>query len=145
MFLKLITLLVAFSLFTAVAGANNHEGLKAAFDEFNYATTVEWDQRDLSFLEARKQELAQAIEAQGLSREELISVTRSLLNDKVLVNNLDRVLNAVSMNDMTAEQAQDLMAKAMSKSQMNGANWNGVIVLTPVGLLVLVLIVIIVT
>ncbi len=145
MFLKLMALLMAFSFLTVNAGANNHEGLKAAFDEFNYATTVEWDQRDPSFLAAKQQELADAITAQGLSREELISVTRSLLNDKVLVKNLDRVLDAVSMNDMSAEQAQEAMAKAMKNSQMTGANWNGVIVLTPVGLLVLVLIVIIVT
>ncbi len=145
MFVKLVTLLMAFTFFTAVAGANNHEGLKAAFDEFNYATTVEWDQKDPTFLEAKKLELAQAIEAQGLSREELISVTKSLLNDKILVKQLDQVLNSVSMNDLTAEQAREIMAKALSKSQMNGANWNGIIVLTPVGLLVLVLIIIIVT
>lgn len=144
MFLKFATFILAITIFSA-AQANTHEGMKAAFDEFNYATTVEWDQKDQSFLELKKQELAMAIEAQGMSREDLISFTKAQLNNEVLGQNLDTVLNAVSMNEMSAEQAHSIMANAIAQAQVKGASWNGVIIMTPVGLLVLVLIIIIIT
>lgn len=147
MFNKIITFVLAFSIFTVSAMANTHDGLKAAFDEFNYAVTVEWDQKDMSFLEAKKFELTQeitALENQGMTRHELITFVKSQLKDANLVQSLDSVLEAVSLNKMTPQDAQDFMIQAMSKTPATGANWNGVIILTPIGLLILVLVIIIV-
>lgn len=147
MFSKFITLVLALSIFSGSAMASTHNGLKTAFEEFNYAITVEWDQRDASFLEAKKLELSQAIgalEAEGMTRKELITFAKSQIKDATLAKSLDSVLDAVAMNTMTAEQAQDIMIKAMQKSQSTGANWNGTIVIAPVGLLILILVIIIV-
>lgn len=147
MFRQIVTLIIAFTLFSTSAMASTHEGLKAAFDEFNFAVTVEWDQKDPLFLEAQKFELTQQIaslESQGLTREELIGFVKSKIKDASVIKTLDSVLEAVSLNKMTTEEAQDLMIKSLNKTHATGANWNGAIVITPVALLVLILIVVLV-
>lgn len=144
MFAKIITFLLACSIFSASAMPNTNDGLKAAFDEFNYSVTVEWDQKDPSFLEAKKLELMQTIsglEAEGMTRAELITFAKSQLKDANLIKNLDSVLEAISLNKMTSEEANNFMIRSIENSQSQGANWNGVIILTPVGLLILVLLI----
>lgn len=145
MFSKFITMVLALSIFSVSAMANTNNGLKEAFEEFNYAVNVEWDQKDASFLEAKKLELTQAIdalEAEGMTRAELITFAKSQIKDAALAKSLDTVLNAVSTNAMSVEQAQEIMIKSMEKSQSSGANWNGAIIITP-GVLILILVVII--
>lgn len=147
MFSKFITLILALSIFSVSAMANTHDGLKAAFEEFNYSITVEWDQKDASFLNAKKLELSQAIgalEAEGMTRLELITFAKSQIKDAAVAKSLDAVLDAVAMNTLTAEQAQDIMIKAMENSQSSGANWNGTIIITPIGLVILILVIIVV-
>ena len=144
MFLKIIAFLLACSIFSASAMPSTNQGLKAAFDEFNYSVTVEWDQKDPSFLEAKKLELMQTIsglEAEGMTRSELITFAKSQLKDATLIKNLDSVLEAISLNKMTSEEANNFMIRSIQNSQAQGANWNGVIILTPVGLLILVLLI----
>lgn len=144
MFLKIIAFIVACSIFSASAMSNSNDGLKAAFDEFTYSVTVEWDQKDASFLEAKKLELMLTIsglEAEGMTRAELITFAKSQLKDARLIANLDSVLEAISLNKMTAEEAQNFMIRSIQNSQSQGAGWNGVIILTPVGLLILVLLI----
>lgn len=144
MFFKIIAFLLACSIFSASAMPSTTQGLKAAFDEFNYSVTVEWDQKDPSFLEAKKLELMQTIsglEAEGMTRSELIAFAKSQLKDANLIKNLDSVLEAISLNKMTSEEANNFMIRSIENSQAQGANWNGVIILTPVGLLILVLLI----
>ncbi len=144
MFLKIIAFVLACSIFSASAMPDTNDGLKAAFDEFNYSVTVEWDQKDPTFLEAKKLELMQTIsglEAEGMTRAELITFAKSQLKDATLIKNLDSVLEAISLNKMTSEEAQNFMIRSIENSQAQGANWNGVIILTPVGLLILVLLI----
>lgn len=108
--------------------------------------TVEWDQNDPTFFAAKKLELTQAItalEAEGMTREELIPFTKSQINDAAVLKNLDSVLEAVSLKKMTSAEAQEFMMKSMTSTQ--GASWDGsVIILTPVGLVVLILIVVLI-
>ncbi len=146
MFTRLLTLVLAFSLFSMSAMATTQDGLKTAFDEFNYSVTVEWDQKDPTFFEAKKLELTQAIaglEAEGMTREELIGFTKSQIKDATLLKNLDTALEALSVNKMTSAEAQEFMMKSIKSSQ--GASWDGaVVIITPIGLVVLLLIIIIV-
>ncbi len=146
MFTRFMTLVLAFSLFSMSAMATTQDGLKTAFDEFNYSVTVEWDQKDPSFFEAKKLELSQAIaslEAEGMTREELITFTKSQIKDASVLKDLNTALEAVSQNTMTSAQAQEFMMKSIKATQ--GASWDGaVIYLTPVGLLVLILIIVII-
>jgi hypothetical protein len=145
MFSKFMTLILALSLFSVSAMANTNDGLKAAFEEFNYSINVEWDQKDASFLEAKKLELTQAInalEAEGMTRLELITFAKSQIKDAALAKSLDSLIEAVALNTMTAVQAQAIMTQALEKSQSAGANWDGAfIVITPFGLLILVLVI----
>lgn len=76
-----------------------------------------------------------------MTRGELISFIKSQLKDATLIKNLDSVLEAISLNKMTSEEAQNFMIRSIENSQAQGANWNGVIILTPVGLLILVLLI----
>ncbi len=146
MFTRLMTLVLAFSLFSMSAMATTQDGLKTAFDEFNYSVTVEWDQKDPSFFEAKKLELSQAIaslEAEGMTREELITFTKSQIKDASVLKDLNTALEAVSQNTMTSAQAQEFMMKSIKATQ--GASWDGaVIILTPIGVVILLLIIIIV-
>ena len=49
--LKSFVCLLALMIFVGSAEAAAGNGLKEAFDEFQYAMSVEWDQKDASFFE----------------------------------------------------------------------------------------------
>lgn len=141
-----MTLVLALSLFTMSAMATTQDGLKTAYDEFNWAVTVEWDQKDPAFYEAKKLEFTRAIgalEAEGMTRKELIAFTKSQIKDASVLKDLNTALEAVSTNTMTSAQAQEFMLKSINSAQ--GASWDGsVIIFTPVGFVVLVLIIVLI-
>lgn len=134
MFRKMITIMIALSIFTCSAMASSQNGLKAAFNEFHYAVTVEWDQQDQSFLEARKAELAQALIDSGLTQAEILEFAKSQIKDEAVKRDLENTLQAVSANKLSPEEAEAIMIKSIEKSQMSGASWNGRVILMGVGI-----------
>lgn len=104
--------------------ASTHQsGLKAAFEEFQYAMTVEWDQKDAVFAKEATQNLKNEImnlEAQGLTKEDLILFARTEIKNQKFSQDLEQVLNA----GLSPLAAKELLIKSLKKPQMAGASWS---------------------
>lgn len=103
-----------------------NEELKAAFDELNYALTVEWDQKDEGFRAEQEQNFANTInslKSEGLTDREVLNFTKSQIKDANIAKDLNDALAVVEMNKMTGSEANQYIAEAMKKSYSTGASW----------------------
>ena len=119
MFRKLLMLSMVFCLFIVQANAATHNSLKSAFDELNYALTVEWDQTDRDFYKSQMDKFSAKLET-------------------LQANGMTNALSMVSINNMSQKEAQKYVTDIMNKSYSRGASWGGEVI---VGAVVLILIV----
>lgn len=128
MFKKLITLMMVLSIFTVHANAASNNSLKAAFDELNYALTVEWDQKDKDFYTEQMKNFSGVIrdlQMKGLSNAQLIDFVKSEVKNEKVAKDLETAFNMISLNKLTSEEASKYMIDTMKKSYSAGASWNG--------------------
>lgn len=143
MFKKMMSLMLVCALFTVSAQATTQNGLKAAFDELNYALTVEWDQQNKDFyVEQMKtfKKKVNELQAQGLSNKEMIEFAKSQVKNKKLAAELDTAFSMISINRMDGEKASEYLVDLVKKSYSTGASWNSDAgLLIGVGLLLVVI------
>ncbi|HLW55986.1 MAG TPA: hypothetical protein VKY27_01295 [Bacteriovoracaceae bacterium] len=127
MFKRMMSLMLVCALFTVSAQATTQNGLKAAFDELNYALTVEWDQKDKDFYMEQMKSFRSKIsdlQAMGLSNQELIEFAKSEVKNKKLAAELETAFTMISINKMNAEQASEYLVDIVKKGYSTGASWN---------------------
>lgn len=128
MFKKFFMSSLVFCLLIVQANAATHNGLRAAFDELNYSLNVEWDQVDKAFYNKAQEKFANSLrelKAQGLSNQELISFALAEVKDSKLQRDLETAFNMVTINKMNQIEAHAYITEVLSKSQTQGASWNG--------------------
>jgi len=139
-FKKLIALMLVVSVFTVSAHASSQAGLKAAFDELNYALTVEWDQQDKDFQQEQMKKFSNTLrdlQAKGLTNSQLIDFVKSEVKNERAAKDLETAFNMISINKMTSAEANKYVLDTMKKAYSSGASWNGeVFVYLAVGLLI---------
>ena len=140
MFKKLFTMMMVFALLTMQAHATTQNGLKAAFDEMNYALTVEWDQRDQSFYEAQLKKFTAVVrdlQKKGLTNQQMIDFAKSQTKDAKIAKDLETAFTMITINKMSSEEASQYMLDTMKRAYSNGASWGGeVLVYLGLGLLI---------
>lgn len=131
------------ALFTVQAHATTQNGLKAAFDEMNYALTVEWDQQDKSFYEAEVKKFTATVrelQKQGLTNQQMIDFAKSQVKDAKVAKDLETAFSMITINKMTSEEASQYMIDSMKRAYSSGASWGGeVLVYLAVGVLIVAL------
>ena len=143
-FLAIVSLLC---LIVVQAHAVSNNGLKAAFDELNYSLSVEWDQKDQAFYDAKVAEFNSEIEAlqkAGLSNQELVDYALSQVKDQKLANDLEKTFALVELNKMSPEQAKAHVKKLIDQSYNRGASWSGEVIHGGAILVIIILIVVVV-
>ena len=126
MFKKIITLLIALSIFSGQAIASTGTGLKTAFDELNYSLTVEWDQKDQTFYDDQMSQFVAKIEelkSQGLTQSDLINFAKSEIKNAKSSFDLDAALEVIQANKLTASETNSYILQALEGSHSTGANW----------------------
>ncbi len=127
MFKRILSIMLVCAVFTVSAQASSKNGLKTAFDELNYALTVEWDQQNKDFyIEQMKtfKGKVRDLQALGLSNKELIEFAKAEVKNKKLATELDTAFSMISLNKMSAEDASEYLADLVKKSYSTGASWN---------------------
>lgn len=127
MFKKLVTLMLALA-FATTSFAGPNSGLKAAFDELNYSLSVEWDQKDKAFYDAKMKQFTATLndlKANGLSNAELIAFVKSEVKDAKVAKDMETAFTMISINKMSASEAANYMSETMKRSYSAGASWNG--------------------
>lgn len=140
MFRRLFSLFVVFALVSVSAHATSRSGLKQAFDELNYALTVEWDQQDKDFHNAQLKKFSQTLQElkrEGLTNAELLSFIKDEVKDQRIARDIETAFNMIQINKMSNDEATNYMIETMRKSYSAGASFNGEVFLyLGVGLLV---------
>jgi hypothetical protein len=139
-FKKMITLLMVMTIFTVHANAASQNSLKAAFDEMNYALTVEWDQKDKEFYTEQMKKFKATLnelQAKGLTNAQLVEFVKSEVKDKSIARDIETAFSMITINKMNQEDASRYMVDTMKKSYSSGASWGGeAIMYLAVGLLI---------
>lgn len=141
MFKKLFAFSMIFCLLVVQANATTHNGLKAAFDDLNYALTVDWDQTDRAFYSSQMEKFSaqvKSLQEQGLTNQELMDFALTQVKDEKAAKDLQTAFTMITINKMSPKEAQRYVSDVMNKSYSRGASWGGEVI---IGAVVLVLII----
>ncbi len=139
--MRFISLLVAFCFsLNVMAGTGTVAALEKTLDNYHYALSVEWDQKDQKFYDAKTAEffaeLEILIKEQGLSKEEILSVIEKKTNNDQIVNALKLKLSLMGQG-ASLEDLSQMVKEASKDLYSQGASWNGSVVFPiAIGLLV---------
>ncbi len=128
MFKKFFVSCLAFAMLTVHANAGTNQGLKAAFDDLNYSLTVEWDQKDRAFHDAKMRAFSSKVaelQAQGLTNADLLAFAKSQIHNAALARDVEAAFNLIQINNMSIGEANTLVRDMISKSYSTGASWSG--------------------
>ena len=127
--MKLLSLVVAFCFsMNVMASTGSISALERAVDEYQYALSVEWDQKDAKFYDAQTMaffsKLSTLIKTEGLTQTQIISYAEKRMNNKAALDAMKLKLSLLSK----ANSAQELAALVRENSKdlyARGASWNG--------------------
>lgn len=122
---KLISFFMMVAILTSSAMASSHDGVKAAIDEFQYALTVEWDQKNQAFHDQKVNELVQDLSKLNLSSKELMSAVKAQINDKNIAKEFEEVVAISVAKNLSLEETAKMLAPRINAIYGKGASWNG--------------------
>jgi uncharacterized protein YoaH (UPF0181 family) len=111
---------------TASTGTVNE--LVRALDEYQYATTVEWDQKDQAFMQKATEkfyaELNQLMN-QGLSEAEMMDVVSSKVREPQALEALKLKMHLMAKSSASAQDLARMIAQETKHMYATGASWDG--------------------
>lgn len=125
---KLVTFLLALAITsTSFAQTGSLQQLGAIVDEFQYAMTVQWDQKDEAFADATTKLFltkAQGVLAEGkVDPKEMEAFLEQKIGSKKA---LEAMKLQIALNpNLTTQDFLDLVRKNQRNFYAEGANWNG--------------------
>lgn len=128
MMTRIITFILALSIFTVSAHASTQDGLKEAFNELNFALTVDSDGTDKATHDAAMKKFNEslaALQAQGLTNEQMVDFVKKEVKDARIAKDIETAMNMIALNKMSPAEASNYMMETMRRSYSKGASWNG--------------------
>ena len=123
--MKVTSMVLAFCIsWNVMAASGTVQELERHLDEYQYAITVEWDQKDGAVYEKETQKFLDSIAALQLSEQEIISLAEKKFQNQAAINNLKTKLSLMGTKSSSAEVATALR-EASSELYGQGASWNG--------------------
>lgn len=137
---KILAFVLAFS-FTASAFASSAAtALEKRLDEYQYALSVDWDQKDQRFYDAQTNaffaDLQRLVTEKGLKQEEIMALAEKKIADKNALEAIKLKLALVG-NDKNPSELASVVRDISKDLYTKGASWNGE-VLIPVAIGVVV-------
>lgn len=120
-------LLLCFSM-NVLASTGTVQELERQIDEYQYAMTVEWDQKDPAFQKAQTEAFVEKlnllVKKQGLEKEELEKLVDKKIVNKQALAALKLKLSVLSSASSSKELAS-LLSEHSKDLYIQGASWNG--------------------
>lgn len=140
--MKLTSLFIALCFTLNVfASTDSIRAFENALDEYHYAVSVEWDQKDVKFQEEKAQEFfnqVQLLIKEGsLNQQDIIQVIEKRINNKALVDGM-KLKMAMAQNFTTPEELVNFFNESSKEFYAKGASWNGRVMIPVTILLVAV-------
>lgn len=139
--MRFVSLLVAFCFsLNVMASTGTVQELERHMDDYQYALTVEWDQKDKAFYDAQTKiffDKMNTLVAAGLSQEEILKMVEAKTKNKVALEALKLKISLLSKNS-TPEELAEIVKASAKDLYSEGASWNGEVVFSVVlGLVVI--------
>ena len=130
--MRFISALLCFCLtFNVMAASGTVQELEKAMDEYQYALTVEWDQKNATFMTEKTEDFYQTLSLlmeKGLSQKEVMElVSKKSKNPKELESLTVRMKMIAEQASSANELAQVITEKSKS-FYSTGASWDGYII-----------------
>lgn len=138
---KIVALILSFIVLTAHAEvATGYSGaLKDAFDELNYALTVEWDQQNQNVYQNEVEKFQARIlelKKEGLTEKEFLNFLVSNIKDANAAADLKQFYEIASTQNLNSIEMQDMTQEILNRHYSKGSSWAGVGLLIGAGVLV---------
>lgn len=123
--MKFLSLVLTFCIsFNVMASTGRIQELEKSLDEYQYAMTVEWDQKDKAFQEKETQKFIEKLSALGLTEKEVMSFAELKFKNAKAIDTLRTRLSL--MGEMNSSKEMALALQEASKDLYGqGAAWNG--------------------
>lgn len=125
---RLIAFILLFTFtFNVFASTGTLQELEKSLDEYQYALTVEWDQKDMQFQEAQSKILfakISALMAQGLTSAEIVKLAEQKISNKETLAAM-RVKLAMAGEVKSSEELAKLLSDTSKDFYKKGASWSG--------------------
>lgn len=127
--MKVLALLLSLCMsLNLMAASGSAEALSQALDEYQYAITVEWDQKDQAVYQKETnaffEKIGAAVAEGGLSKEEILSLAEKKMANKKSFEALK--LKLALVGDATSPKELSKVLQESSKDfYQSGASWNG--------------------
>jgi len=131
--MRIISLVLALCFtFNVMAGTGSVVEFEKVVDEYYYDLSVEWDQKDQKFYDAKTKEFFTKLETlinnEGLSQTEIINLLKSKIKDQAMIDSL-----VVKMSLLNKSGSVEELLKVVKDSTQHlytrGASWNGQVIL----------------
>lgn len=119
--MKMISMLLCFCFSLNVLAASN---LEEVYNDYQYSMTVEWDQKDQDFRNAKTEEFYKnmdALMASGLTTSEMMNFVEKKVSNKKA---FEEMKAQAAQANSTQELAQ-IFNQNMNSMYAQGASWNG--------------------
>ncbi len=132
-----LSLCLTMNVFAASAGQLQ---LERELDEYNYALSVEWDQKDWKFYEAETEKflkkLSYLMRERGLTPNDLTLLSEKKIKNKAVLDAVKLRVELLGPDSSEADLIQ-ILKQTSTEFYSQGASWNGMAVLIYGGGLVL--------
>lgn len=140
--MRIISFLVAFCFsLNVMASTGTIQELERHMDDYQYALSVEWDQKDQAFYEAQTkaffEKMGKLIKEDGLSKSEILRLVEAKTKNKEALEALKLKLSVLSKG-ASVEELANIVKEYSQDLYSQGASWNGQVVFSVVIGLVIV-------
>jgi hypothetical protein len=125
--MKIFTIIVCF-IFSFNVLAGSLAEIEKGLDEYQYAVTVEWDQKDKKFYEEKTQIFFNAIHAclaSGVTKNDILSLVEKKTKNRADFESLKLKMNLLSPQAATSNELAQLLKMSSNDFYSSGASWDG--------------------
>jgi hypothetical protein len=132
--MKLVSYVLLFCMtFNVFASTGTVQELERQLDDYQYAMSVEWDQKNQDFYNKETNaffdKLSALIKTEGLSNEQIMNLLEKKVSNKQVLESIKLKVSLLTKVNSPAELAAVLRDNAQS-FYVKGASWNGDVALT---------------
>lgn len=128
MFKQFFVGFLAFAFVSVQANAASNNSLKTAFDELNFALTVQGDSNNVTYRNEQMKKFSDKIEkiqkTEGVTDGQLVDFAVSQVKDAKVSKELQTAYSMIQVGSMPKTEARKLVLDTLSKSYSRGASWS---------------------
>lgn len=122
---KFFSLILTLIVTTQVSLAASQEGLKKAFDQYNYTLSVEWDHHNPEIAYQAASDFMGKVKAMGLSNDAVVDYVASRIKDARVSAEMKDLYSKITNHEVSQDELQEILDQSEAKAYASGASWAG--------------------